>query len=187
MTYRLIAMLMLSLLVVLGCSGTAAPYKKPPAERVKPVPELNLNLPGNDEACVPPAPGDQNFIQKAFAALSEGDHIEALQYFKSFQRTEQGENQRWEARIGIAYLIFVPASPVHDMEAARTLYRDLRTSSPEEAELHLQTIIMRDSMEAFYQLESQISNLSERNRVLREDLDKREVALKRLRDLTIGS
>lgn len=187
MNYHVVAVLILVLTILAGCGNNPPAYRKKPAERVKPVPELNLNLPSEEEACLQPDPEDRSFIEKAFVALESGDHLEALQYFQRFQRTEQGDVERLEARIGIAYLIFVPASPVHDLQAARSMYRELRNVEMDDSQMHMETVIMRDAMDAFHQLEAQISDLRARNRVLSDNLEKREEALKRLRDLTIGS
>ncbi len=187
MNYHVTVVCVLLLTLLIGCSNNPPAYRKKPAERVKPVPELNLNLPSDEEACLQPSPEDRSFLERGFASMDAGDHLEALQYFQRYQRTEQGEAGRLEARIGIAYLIFIPASPVHDLRAARTMYRELRNVDIDEAELHIETVIMRDAMEAFHQLEGQISDLHARNRVLSDNLEKREEALKRLRELTIGS
>ena len=53
-------------------------------------------------------------------------------------------------------------------------------------ELHQQTLLMRQSLETFLQLERENRELESANKGLQKDLEKREEALKRLRELTLG-
>lgn len=53
-------------------------------------------------------------------------------------------------------------------------------------ELHTKTLLMRQSLETFLQSERENRELRQANAKLQEDLEKREEALKRLRELTLG-
>ena len=48
-------------------------------------------------------------------------------------------------------------------------------------------MVMRDALEMFVAMLDQKAELERANEALAEDLDKREKALKRLRDLTLGA
>ncbi len=73
-----------------------------------------------------------------------------------------------------------------DPDEARKSFRDLRKVDWQSMELHQQTLLMRQSLETFLLVERQNRELQDANRGLRKDLEKREEALKRLRELTLG-
>jgi len=172
-----------------GCSAT------PPAEEASPepaqdpndVPELTLNLPEQEDCvCRTDEQSDYTFLEKGFSALAAGDHIEAIQYFQRYQRLESSTRADWEAGIAIAYDSMLPRSPFYDPEAARRSYRRLQKEKTEDMPVHQKILMMRDSLETFVKMDRKINDLEKDNAVLREDLKKREEAIKRLRELTLG-
>ena len=74
----------------------------------------------------------------------------------------------------------------YDPDEARKAFRDLRKADWQAMELHQQTLLMRQSLETFLQMERESRDLERTVRTLRSDLEKREEALKRLRELTLG-
>jgi hypothetical protein len=151
------------------------------------VPELTLNLPQQEDCtCVPENPADYTFLEKGFSALAGGDHIEAVQYFQRYQRLESSPQADWEAGIAIAYDSMLPQSPFYDTQAARKSYTRLKGQQVEGAPVHEKVLIMRDSLEIFMAMRERIYRLNTDNAVLKEELAKREEAIKRLRELALG-
>ena len=151
------------------------------------VPELTLNLPEEGCSCV--ATGEQSdytFLEKGFDALEEGDYIEAVQSFQRYQRVEQSQEAQLEAKIAIAYVSTLSKSPFFDPVEARRAHRHLYDKLKPGMELHQKVLFMRDSLETFGVMQRHIVNLEASNATLTEDLRKREVALKRLRELALG-
>jgi hypothetical protein len=149
------------------------------------VPEITLNLPANDCVCEQ-LQTNYTFIEKAFIALEEGEYLEALQYFQRYQRIENSAVADLESRIAIAYLSILPDSPIYDRDAAVQSYRTLRGAITPEMDLHGEVRLMRQSLETFLDNYGQIERLKVSNGSLRAELEKREEAIKRLRDLTLG-
>ena len=176
------------LLVLLQGCGSAPVADTAPADTADTVPELTLNLPEETEDCACIASGDTDytFLEKGFSALVAGDHIEAVQYFQRYQRLESSPQANWEAGIAIAYDSMLPRSPFYDPEAARKAYEELAGQLVEGAVVHDKVLMMRDALETFVAMDREISKLESDNGILREDLAKREEALKRLRELTLG-
>jgi hypothetical protein len=174
-----------SLLVLLqGCVQTPPREEAPTPEEV---PELTLNLPqANGCVCEEPTTADYTFLEKGFAALAAGEHIEAVQYFQRYQRLEESPEAQWEAGIAIAFVSTLSHGPFYDPEAARQAFRKLRREDWKDMELHQQSLLMRHSLEAFVTQERHVLDLESTNATLKEDLEKREEALKRLRELTLG-
>ena len=52
--------------------------------------------------------------------------------------------------------------------------------------LHQQSLLMRQSLETSSALERKVTELEDSNAILRDELEKREEAIKRLRELTLG-
>jgi hypothetical protein len=129
---------------------------------------------------------DYTFLEKGFSALAAGDHIEAVQYFQRYQRLESSPKADWEAGVAIAYDSMLPRSPFYDPGAARKAYEELSSEYAEGMVVHEKVRMMRDALETFVAMDREISRLENDNRVLREDLAKREEAIKRLRELTLG-
>ena len=176
------------LLVLQACSttgGTQQPAAEPDADTV---PELTLNLPerADDCACLVTEEVDYTFLEKGFNALVAGEHIEAVQYFQSYQRLESSPQADWEAGIAIAYDSMLPQSPFYDPLAAAKSYRELEGQKVEGVPVHTKVLMMRDALQTFVGMGQQISDLKSDNAILQEDLQKREEAIKRLRELTLG-
>ena len=153
------------------------------------VPEINLNLPehgGAACACEPEEEVDATFLDKGFAALVAGDHREAVNYFRRYQRLESSPGVDWEASIAVAYVKMMPDSPYYNPKAATESYRRLMRVRPADISLHEEVLMMRYSLEILVRLHSQIDHLQNEQDRLQESLEKREDALKRLRELTLG-
>lgn len=176
------------LLMLQACSSTPATQQSAAEPAPEAVPELTLNLPeqAQDCACVVTEEADYTFLDKGFNALVAGDHIEAVQYFQRYQRLESSPQANWEAGIAIAYDSMLPDSPFYDPAAARTAYGNLKDQQVGGVPIHTKALMMRDALETFVAMEQQISDLKSDNALLRQDLEKREEALKRLRELTLG-
>lgn len=175
-------------LLLQGCGATPVAETTSQASS-ETVPELTLNLPENVEDCACAgtiADGDYTFLEKGFSALVAGEHIEAVQYFQSYQRLEARPQADWEAGIAIAYDSMLPRSPFYDPAAARKAYEELDDQEVDEAAVHANILMMRDALETLVAMDREISKLESDNGILREDLAKREEALKRLRELTLG-
>lgn len=150
------------------------------------VPELTLNLPEENCTCVVEGQHDYTFLERGFAELAEGDHIEAVQAFQRYKRLEQSPSAQLEADIAIAYVSTLSKSPFYDPVAARKAHRRLYKRLKPDMEVHQNILFMRDSLETFGAMQRHIVNLQASNATLKEDLMKREKALKRLRELTLG-
>ncbi len=151
------------------------------------VPELTLHLPIADQcAACPAANRDPSFLDRGYQALLEGEYIDAVQYFQRYRRLESSPRAQWEAAIAIAYVSLLPRSPYYDPEAARASFQGLRRQSPKDLGAEDYTRLMRQALLNMLALEREIEELRSRNASLQETLDKREEALKRLRELTLG-
>lgn len=163
----------------------------PPAADLpsKAVPKLNLNLPGQDDAncaCGPEVQVDRTFLDKGFSTLAEGDYREAVNYFRRYQRLESSPSVDWEANIAVAYVKMMPKSPYYNSKTATESYRRLMREQPQDTQLPEKILIMRDALAVFVRLHVQVDDLQNEQDVLIESLEKREEALKRLRELTLG-
>jgi len=161
-----------------------------------PVPEFKLNLPEQPDSscahCVEPAV-EHNLLEKGFRALVAGDHREAVNYFRRYQRLEASPAVDWEAEIAVTYDKMFPNSPYYNSKAASESYHRLKRQQPEGVEIHETILMMRDALAIFVALHQKIDDqqdendvLAEKNEILAENLEKREEALKRLRELTLG-
>ena len=150
------------------------------------VPELTLNLPSEHCVCVVDAVPDYTFLERGFTALAEGDHIEAVQSFQRYKRVEESAEAQLEAEIAIAYVSTLTKSPFYDPAEARKAHRRLYKQLKPGMEVHQKILLMRESLETFGVMQRHIVNLEANNATLREDLVKREGALKRLRELALG-
>ena len=192
----------LSLIVVLALAlqacttATTAPPASPPSEQPappvaerEPEPELTLNLP-DQKTCVcvrdDETTPDQTFLEKGFTALADGDHIEAVQHFQRYQRLETSPQSDWESAIAIAYVSILPRGPFYDPEAARESFRKLRKVDTNGWQLHETSLFMRQVLANFLTMYRHIDDLESTNATLKADLEKREEALRRLRELTLG-
>jgi hypothetical protein len=153
----------------------------------EPLPELTLNLDQPDCECTAPQQGrDKTFLDRGFVALVEGDHIEAVQYFQRYQRLEKSPLSAWEAGISVAYVSTLQHSPFYDPVAARKSYRRLQKEFDESWQVDERVLLLTMSLESFRVMYRHVDDLEDTNSTLREDLEKREEALKRLRELTLG-
>ena len=171
------------ILLLAACGG--APVQEDQANQ-EPLPELNLNLPVNNCNCDGLREQNYTFLEKGFMALQDGEYLESLKYFQRYQRIEKSELSNNEARIAIAYLSILPDSPIFDREAARDSYSQLQLNEASMEGMDERILLLRDSLDTFIDMEEQIERLLETNTDLRNELQKRESAIKRLRDLTLG-
>lgn len=158
-----------------------APQRSP--EDVK----LTLNLPAESDNCVcqVPADTDRTFLDRGMETLAGKDYIESVQYFQRYQRLEQSPLAQWEGDLAIAYVSMLPSSPFYDVDAVLRAYTDLQAREP-EGQKHPSVVIMQQALESFVLTQRHIWDLESRSDMLEEDLGKREQALKRLRELTLG-
>jgi TolA-binding protein len=158
-----------------------------PAAVGEPVPELNLNLPSPEQCvCVAEEQEDYTFLEKGYRELLDGEYVEAVQHFQRYQRLESSPRANLEAGIAIAYVSMLPRSPFYDPEAVRRSFKELRKQNPKQLKVHEMTRLMRQSLINLLILQDHVDDLENLNGTLREDLEKREDALKRLRKLTLG-
>ena len=151
--------------------------------------EITLNLPDQTLAsCV----DDQNvgvdytYLEKGFSAMVAGDNVEAVNYFRRYQRLESSPGADWEAGIAIAYEMMLPDSPYYNWRAAADAYRRLMRRVPEGIELNQQVLILGGTLAVLVELHDYIDELQNEKDDLSENLEKREEALKRLRELILG-
>jgi tetratricopeptide (TPR) repeat protein len=178
------------LALVLQACATVPPatQESAPTEQ-KPVPELTLNLPDQSDtdcACDSEEASDHNLLDKGFRALESGDHREAVNYFRRYQRLDPSAGVDWEAEIAVTYDKMFPESPYYNSKAASESYHQLKRQQPEGVEVHEKILMMRDALAILVALHQKIDDQQDENDVLAEDLEKREEALKRLRELTLG-
>lgn len=169
----------------------AEPTQAPQAATPEPVQELTLNLPEPelppDCNCDAPADAvDSTFLDKGLAALNAGDLKEAVNYFRRYQRLESSVGVDWEAEIAIAYVKMMPQGPYYNWRASRDDYVRLMRQPPQGIQLHEQIVLMRDNLAILVDLHTQIDDLQRETATLSESLEKREEALRRLRELTLG-
>lgn len=151
--------------------------------------ELTLNLPdqARDCDCLKQSleESDHTFLERGVRTLAAGEHIEAVQYFQRYQRLEKDPLPQWESRLAIAYVSMLPDSPFYDVAAVRAAYEELKASEP-KGQKHYSIVLMQQALDTFVLLERHVADLESRASMLQEDLNKREQALKRLRELTLG-
>ena len=175
------------LILILQACTAAKPVEAPMKEVVvKEVPEITLNLPEENCTCIAEEGPDYTFLERGFSSLVAGDHIEAVQSFQRYQRLEKSEEANWESAIAIAYVSTLPKSPFYDPSEARKAYRKLNKKLSKDMIVHEKSLFMRDALETFVVMDRHANDLKLSNATLREDLNKREEALKRLRELALG-
>lgn len=182
-------------LLLAACSTTPVPAAPPQAsvaaESPAPDPELTLNLPAPEAPAdcncdAPPSVVDDTFLEKGLAALNTGEYKEAVNYFRRYQRLEASTGVDWEAGIAIAYVKMLPQGPYYNWRASRDSYVRLMRQPPTGVQLHPQIVLMRDILAILVDLHTQIDDLQRETATLSETLEKREEALRRLRELTLG-
>ena len=164
-----------------------APEKQAATRSPDDVPELTLSLPapGKCDCSTAPAP-DYTFLEKGYRALLDGEYDDAMQHFQRYHRLETSPRADLEAGIAIAYVQMLPRSSFYDPQVARSSFKVLREKNAKKLRVHDYTRLMRQSLINLLELQSDIDELKARNITLKDDLKKREEALKRLRDLTLN-
>ena len=162
-------------LLVTGCATPEAPDATPDAESDA----VELNLPDPEvaepdcnceELLVPVA--EENYFDRGVRALAARDYEQAKIYFERHRASGGSEAQR-EADVGIAFVTLMSeTSLVSDEQGA--------SGVDERAE------VMILALAAVQTLEGRLEALNAINEALSKDLEKREEALKRLRELTLG-
>jgi len=159
-------------LLLTGCGSTpeAPSVVDGPAET-----ELTLNLPEPSAQscdCETLAVATENYFDRGMRALAARDYVQALHYFER-HRDDGVETGRREAEAAIAFVTLI-TEVVGGDGAGQAGVVD------ERAEL------MELALAAAASFERRIATVDALNRALSKDLEKREEALKRLRDLTLG-
>ncbi len=166
--------------------GVAATPGEPPVAAAA-VPPLPLNLPELAECDCSDAPTtDYTFLEQGYRALLDGEYDEAMAEFERYQQLESTPRADLEAGIAIAYVRMLPRSSFYDPVRARKDFRLLREQNAKKLGVHDYTRLMRQSLLNLLELQDKIDKLKANNSALKDDLAKREEALKRLRDLTLG-
>lgn len=184
--------LALTLMLFLQACVITAPERKgesvPTVQRPDREVELNLNLPEPSDCNCQPEEGvvDYTFLERGMQALARGEYIEAVQQFQRYQRLEKGDTARWEADLAIAYVSMLPRSPFYDGDAALLSFTQLQQDYREDMQLNDSIALLYEALDAFLQQAKHLDDLENSNAILRADLAKREQALKRLRELTLG-
>ena len=186
-------------------SGPAVPSSPPPPARVQEnaqepaavqahpaastaVPQLNLNLPEARQCnCPVTAPqADFTFLEKGYHALLEGEYENAMENFQRYQRLESSARVDLEAGLAIAYLRMLPRGPYYNPELARTSFKVLREQDAKQLKVHDYVRLMRQALLNMLKLQAEEQAQEQKNQALQAELKKREEALKRLRELTLG-
>lgn len=176
-------------LLLQACASGSPAIDSPQMSGPKTANEITLNLPDQTLA---PCADDQNvgvdytYLEKGFSAMVAGDNVEAVNYFRRYQRLESSPGADWEAGIAIAYEKMLPDSPYYNWRAAADAYRRLMRRVPEGIELNQQVLILGGTLAVLVELHDYIDELQNEKDDLSENLEKREEALKRLRELILG-
>jgi|SaaInlStandDraft_1057018.scaffolds.fasta_scaffold15706_2 tetratricopeptide (TPR) repeat protein len=174
-----------SILMILQACGQTP--EKPAVPASEQVPEITLNLPADAGCtCVEPVVRDYTFLDKGFAALADGDYEGAIEYFERYRRLDSSAEANWEAGIAVTFIKSLEESPFFDPRGARRSYRDLYTQNWQSMEVHQQTLLLQQALENFRLMHRRQVDVERSNAVLKEDLEKRDEAIKRLRELTLG-
>jgi TolA-binding protein len=150
-------------------------------------PQLALTLPEQAQCDCPDATTEEyTVLEQGYQALLDGEYDEAMAHFERYQQLESSPRANLEAGIAIAYVRMLPRSSFYDPVQARNAFRVLREQNAKELGVHDYTRLMRQSLLNLLELQDKIDKLKANNAALKDDLEKREEALKRLRDLTLG-
>ena len=162
--------LLVGALTLSGCAATPSNTSSEDAQAVAlnlPTPSQMLNCDCEAQALV-----DENYFDRGVRALAARDYSAAADYFQRHKTLETAQAAR-EADLGLAFVTLLSKSnDVDAMPAAEGV--------DERAE------VMILALAAVRTLEGQLDALEALNQALTKDLEKREDALKRLRDLTLG-
>ena len=163
--------IILASLVVSGCVSpeSAAPEPEPEVSAA----ELNLPDPlAADCNCEAMVVVEENYFDRGVRALAARDYDQAATYFERHRDSAGSEAQR-EADVGIAFVTLMSEASIATADSAAS-------GVDERAE------VMILALAAVQTLEGRLEALDALNKAVSEDLEKREEALKRLRDLTLG-
>ncbi len=166
----------LTIALLVGCATQPEPEPRPVVEVLPPQP---LSLPESTVQsqscdCQEIAAQSVNDFDLGVRALAARDYRAAQVLFERHRRTGTPEAQR-EADVGIAFVALMS-----DAKVAQGQGNSDGDSVDERA------AVMVLALAAVETLERRIDALDALNEVLSKDLRKREEALKRLRDLTLG-
>ena len=176
-------------LLLQACVSGSPAVDSSQGSATKSVNEITLNL---ADPTLVPCTSDQNmgvdytYLERGFSAMVLGDNVEAVKYFRRYQRLESSPGADWEAGIAIAYEKMLPDSPYYNWRAAAEDYRRLMRRVPEGIELNQQVLILSRTLAVLADLHDYIDELQNEKDDLSESLKKREEALKRLRELILG-
>ena len=167
---------------------TPAPDGAPAAVVDEKVPELHLNLPGATSCDCPVSAQqvDSTFLDKGYKALLDGEYEAAMEYFQRYQRVASSPAEELEARIAIAYTRMVPGTEFYNSKKARRAVNGISNQNISNVRIKDYIVLMLQSLRNLLELRYKLDKLETSNSILKEDLKKREEALKRLRDLTLG-
>ncbi len=181
------AITLAALMLLVQACGQAPVHEQAAPAVPAAAPEISLNLPAERTCECTEAPDrDFTFLEKGYTSLGAGDYVDAVQYFQRYQRLEAAAEAQWEAAVGIAYVSSLSNSPFYDAAEARKAFNTLNQLHWRQMSLHPQSLLLRQSLQNFVVLERHVDELETANRTLEEDLAKREEAIKRLRELTLG-
>ncbi len=167
-----LALAIAAAILLAGCA-TPEPQTAAPEPEVAEV-ELNLPEPVDETSCDCDAVVEvqENYFDRGVRALAARDYEQAGIYFERHRDSEGSEAQR-EADVGIAFVTLMSEASIATSESGSS-------GVDERAE------VMILALAAVQTLEGRIEALDALNKAISEDLEKREEALKRLRDLTLG-
>ena len=159
------------MLTLIGCASSPVPEPEPILDS-----EINLHLPidePDDLPCQCVVAPSENYFDRGVRALAARDYPQAKIYFDE-HRVSGAEDAEREADIGLAFvaLLSLEVSENHPAYAASGI--------DERAEM------MALALAAVTVLEDRLKALTALNEALSTDLERREDALKRLRDLALG-
>lgn len=160
-----------------GCASAPNPAPEPAETHTAPDPaELNIPIPEHRTDCdcdVAVAAAPENYFDRGVRALAARDYARALVYFQRHRDSAEDQAVR-EAEVGMAFVALL------DSDNGVSIATSGASGIDERAE------VMTLALAAIRALEGQLATLQHLNDVLSSDLAKREEALKRLRDLTLG-
>lgn len=162
--------LLVMALLLSGCAAT------PSNDATSDTQAVDLNLPSPEQLlscdCEALALAEENYFDRGVRALAARDYVAAAEHFQRHKILETAQAKR-EADLGLAFVALLGKASDSDVIPAAE-------GVDERAE------VMILALAAVRTLEGQLDALEALNEALTKDLEKREDALKRLRDLTLG-
>ena len=153
-------------------------------------PELTLNLPrsqAGDCEC-PGAAGARNttLFDRGLVALAAGHVEEATEHFRRYRRLETTAIAQWEADVALTWASVLADRRSLDRAALAAGLQRLQPPPAGDTRPHATAHLMHAALQALAAMHGQLADLEQRNANLEDDLEKREEAIKRLRELTLG-